>query len=185
MPRARICGSKVLALALLLGLGPWHPALAGPFAFEEVALDVPSGFLGPEFQRSAAGVSTASFAAFDNCGLQSTTLQLAVREASGALPRLMQTGMGPSPEALDELLIGVEMPRAGLVAGKPEPVRLGELSGYRIAWRGHETVGVSYAFALGSRLISLHAHEPGAQPSGPMLEAVRAIEALRVQRRLP
>jgi hypothetical protein len=170
MPRARVSGPAVLALALLLGPGPWQPALAGPFAFEDVVLEVPSGFLGPEVRRLAGGVSTASFATFDNCGLQSTTLQLTVREAGGAQ---------------EALLAAAEVPRAGFVAGKPEPIRLGELPGYRMAWRGDETVGVSYAFALGSKLISVHAHAQGEQPSGPMLEAVRAIEALRVQRRLP
>jgi hypothetical protein len=178
-----------IILGLLLACGLCPPAWAGPFAFEGLGLEVPGGFLGQQAGRPAAGVSTASFVAFDNCGLQSTTLQLSVREAGAALPRLMQTASALPPAALEELLTGVEAPREGLIAERAEPIRLGGLRGIRIAWRaraeGGEVLGVSYALAVGSRLIALHAHELGTQPSGLMLEAMQAIEALRTERRLP
>jgi hypothetical protein len=172
---------RTLAVVALLAFGPAH---AGPFALEPVALDIPAGFVGP--QLAAGRPASPSFAMFDNCGLQSTVLQLDVREA-GRGPRLLQTGSAASPSTTPaDFLSGIEDPPAELTGGPVEAVRLGGLPGHRIAWRGRtadgEATGVSYAVLVGSRLVSLHVYEAGSAPSPPMRDAMQAIEALRLAR---
>ncbi len=163
-------------------------ACAATYSNGLLALDIPDGFEGPVQESPSPEASLVGYvkrAPGDEAG---TLLQISVYEfsqASGQKPDEMPEDrrIAATDRYLAQFLGGVEKQRKAFVRSPVTHLQLGGLPASRIHWSGiadgKPMSGTMYCVLLGSRVVSFHTQAPKDAPKENLLEARRAIEAVK------
>jgi hypothetical protein len=174
---ATLCGASLLFASAVRAA----PATVGP-----VVISVPDGFEAAQTQKSKRSVVSAWTKSSRAAGLK-TLLQINVIDF-GSRPGTQapdQDLIVYAEEYLRQFLSGVALRRTGYVSSPVAHIRLADLPAARASWNGavagRPTVGVMYSVIVRNRFaVIFHTQDLGSTPSSGMLEAMKAIDSVKL-----
>jgi len=159
------------------------------YAAEGFSIELPEGYLAPVEHAAGTSMSRGFRKPFPQSNL-STVIMITVQHMGPSFAqRLAAERAAMTRETLDSVIDNIAKNRAGFRKGEVRSVQISGLAALKVEWTGSAEGaafdGAVYCVLAGERAYAVQVQDPAGLGNARMVEAMRAVERMKLDSRVP